>query len=152
MPGLLGGGLPPGRFVQVLGGLTLRSTLLLGQIIGRSAMSKLSHSAKKFSAAAWTTDGWIVPRSGLTSAPLTDEPGADWLTSYMAALPASRFPLRGSAEDQQTSETCSPTLSASSANPNPQLSFWKMCLDRCRNAVVPAQAIAAFQDLWLRRK
>ena len=95
-------------------------------------MSNSTRSAKKSSYGVRTTDGWIVPQSGLTSAPSTGDPGvASWI-AYLRASRASLSPLLGSERAMPTPETSGLMSDASSPSPNPQLSFWKMCLERCR--------------------
>lgn len=100
----------------------------------RSRTAKPTRSATPSSALAWTTDGWIVPRSGLTYEPWTDERGvAAWISS-LAARPARDFPSPASAAASTTPATFSPTPSASSESVSRQGSFWKMCLARCRTS------------------
>ena len=99
-----------------------------------SPTSRLTRSARTCSAGAWTRDGWIVPRSGLTCAPSTAAPGADWWTSYTAALRASRSALPASGGASATPATSSPTSSAWFESASPQASFWRMCLEACRTS------------------
>src|SRR3990167_775952 len=99
-------------------------------------MSNSTRSAKKSSYGVRTTDGWIVPQSGLTSAPSTGDPGvASWI-AYLRASRASLSPLLGSERAMPTPETSGLMSDASSPSPNPQLSFWKMCLERCRTSTM----------------
>ena len=78
------------------------------------------------------TDGWIVPLSGLTSAPSTDDPGvASWI-AWLRGSRASPSPMPESAKAKPIPATSGLTSDESLWNPSPQLSFWKMCLVRCR--------------------
>ena len=110
-------------------------TLLLqrsGRNTEQSVMSKSTRSAKKFSYGVRTTGGWLVPPSGLTSAPSTGDPGvASWI-ALLRASRASPSPPPGNEKGPPMFGTSGPMSSALSASPNPQLSFWKTCLEACR--------------------
>ena len=77
---------PSSRSVAGSGGLTSGSSGR-SRKHGRSATSNSTRSAKKYSYGVRTTDGWIVPPSGLTSALSMGFPG---VVSWIAWLQASR--------------------------------------------------------------
>src|SRR3990167_7840998 len=113
-------------------GSTSGSTSPSGRPTAPAPTARRTRSAKTGSYGALRTDGWIVPRSGLTSAPSTDARGE--AESILSALgsPASPSPSPASGAALTTPATSGPRSGESSPSPNPQLSFWKMCLEACR--------------------
>lgn len=103
-----------------------------GPLVAPLLMSNSTRSAKRSSSPGWRTASLTGLPFGTTSAPSTGDPGVD---SWMACLRASRAshsPPLESGKATLTPGTSGQTSGASSASPNPQLSFWKMCLARCR--------------------
>ena len=106
---------------------TSRSASSTATATGRLRTARSTRSARTCSFGECRTDGWIVPRSGPTSAPLTDTRGEAELILSTLAFPASPTPspASGSAMTTPAGGASSSTPSASSASVDPPWSSSK---------------------------
>jgi DNA (cytosine-5)-methyltransferase 1 len=94
-------------------------------------MSRSTRSVNVSSSQGWRMESLIGLPSGETSGPSTPDSGvASWI-AWLRASRASHSQSLGNAGDRPTRETSGPMSGESLMNPDPQLSFWRMCPGRC---------------------